>query len=457
MPEAEITKADILVIDDETEHAQVMCEALTRQGHRCDLAYSLDEAKGKLSKRGYDVVVSDIMMEGRRDGLEILKLSRDLDPQPPVLLVTALNDVPTSKQAMQDGAYDYIVKPLDLDEFRSQVNRASEKAALQKQNLAMEAQLITSSGFEGIIGKSIGMQAVVQTARQVAASDIPVLILGESGTGKELIARAIHGSSRRRKQQLVPLNCAGLSESILEDELFGHVKGAFTGAQGDREGRFEFADKGTLFLDEIGDMPGAMQAKLLRVLENGEVVRLGSYSPIQVDVRMISATNRDIEEMVKDKHFREDLYFRIKGVTIQIPPLRERREDIPLLLYYFLKQSSERYNKNITGISSAVQQALMSYSWPGNVRQLKNVIENMVVLSAEGEIGADVLPREIRPSNMDANVGMNNLAGVSLEQIEKEAIRKTLEMVHGNREQAAKLLGIGERTLYRKIKDYNLT
>jgi len=455
MPEPEKKRADLLIIDDETEHAQVMCEALIRVGHKCDVAYSLADAKDRLRGKRYDVIVSDIMMEGRRDGLEILRLSRDMDPQPPVLLVTALNDVPTSKQAMLDGAYDYIVKPLDLDEFRSQVNRAVDKAALQKQNSAMSAQLV-GGAFEGIIGTSASMRHVIQTARQVAASDIPILILGESGTGKELIARAIHAHSRRRKQQLVPLNCAGLSESILEDELFGHVKGAFTGAQTDREGRFEFADKGTLFLDEIGDMPGAMQAKLLRVLENGEVVRLGSNAPIQVDVRLISATNRDIEEMVKDKHFREDLYFRIKGVTIQIPPLRERREDIPLLLYYFLKQSSERYKKNIEGIKPSVHQALMSFSWPGNVRQLKNVIENMVVLSPEGEIGPEMLPRELSNRGSTVVGGVNHLAGLTAEQVEREHIRQTLEMVQGNREQAAKLLGMGERTLYRKIKDYEL-
>src|SRR5205823_7631211 len=304
----------------------------------------------------------------------------------------------TCKQALHEGAYDFIEKPLDLDYFRAQVNRAAEKAALQKENQVLQAQVMESAGFEGIVGKSAAMQKVVTTARQVAASDIPVLIMGESGTGKELIARAIHNNSRRRKERLVALNCAGLSESILEDELFGHVRGAFTGAQGDRQGRFEHADKGTLFMDEIGDMPAAMQAKLLRVLENGEVVRLGSNEPIRVDVRLISATNRNLDEMVAEKQFREDLYFRIKGVTIQLPPLRERREDIPLLLYYFLTKAAERYNKPVPTILPQTQQLLMSYSWPGNVRQLKNVIENMLVMSSGPELGPGTLPREIRPS-----------------------------------------------------------
>jgi two-component system response regulator HydG len=301
------------------------------------------------------------------------------------------------------------------------------------------------------------MQRVVTTARQVAASDIPVLIMGESGTGKELIARAIHNNSKRRKERLVALNCAGLSESILEDELFGHVKGAFTGAQSEREGRFEHADGGTLFMDEIGDMPGAMQAKLLRVLENGEVVRLGSNDPIQVDVRLISATNVNLEEHVADKKFREDLYFRIKGVTIIIPPLRERREDIPLLIHFFMQNAAERYGKTIEGITPEAQRVLMGLSWKGNVRELKNTIENMVVLTTKDKLDVDILPSDIRPKDEAAPGGLKNVGGIPLNELEKEAIRNTLKLTEGNREQAAKMLGIGERTLYRKIKEYGLS
>jgi DNA-binding NtrC family response regulator len=398
------------------------------------------------------------VMEGRRQGLEVLRDALAKTPPPPVVLVTAHGDIPTAVQAMNEGAHSFIEKPLDLDHFRAQVNRAAEKAALQKENEVLHAQVMDSAGFEGIVGKSGAMQKIVQTARQVAGSDIPVLVTGESGTGKELIARAIHNNSRRRKERLVPLNCAGLSESILEDELFGHVKGAFTGAQSEREGRFEHADGGTLFMDEIGDMPQAMQAKLLRVLENGEVVRVGSNEPLRVDVRLISATNCNLDEMVAEKRFREDLYFRIKGVTISIPPLRERREDIPLLIHFFMQNAAERYGKTIDGIAPEAQQALMSYGWPGNVRQLKNAIENMVVMSTTPKLGLDSLPAEIRPSaGADTSVGgMNNLVGISLEQAEKELIRNTLKMVDGNREQAAKILGIGERTLYRKIKEYDL-
>ena len=452
----DVQRANVLVVDDEREHAQVMCEALNRQGHRCDVTYNLAEASAKLQKKKYDVVVTDLMMEGRREGLDVLAETKQLTPAPPVVLVTAHADIPTCKQALSEGAYDYIEKPLDLDYFRAQVSRAAEKSFLQQQNNLLSEQLANTSGFEGIIGKSMPMQQVLQTARQVAVSDIPVLIMGESGTGKELIARAIHNNSRRRKQRLVALNCAGLTESILEDELFGHVRGAFTGAQSDREGRFEHADRGTLFMDEIGDMPGAMQAKLLRVLENGEVVRVGSNEPIKVNVRLISATNRELDEMVKEKQFREDLFFRIKGVTILLPPLRERREDIPLLSYYFLKQSSERYGKPNAVMKPQTQQMLVGYSWPGNVRQLKNVIENMVVLSPDGPLGPETLPAEILPGNHTPAGGMNNLVGISMAQAEQELIRNTLKMTDGNREQTAKILGIGERTLYRKIKEYGM-
>ncbi len=452
----EYPKSDILVVDDEREHAQVMCEALSRLGHRCDVTYSLSEARDRLARHNYDVVVTDLVMEGRRDGLAVLESARQAHPAPPVLLVTAHADIPTCKHAMNAGAFDYIEKPLDLEYFRTQVNRAAHHASLQKQNQVLQEQIEGSEGFEAIIGESPGMREVKTTARRVAASDLPVLIMGESGTGKELVAKAIHHSSTRRKKRLVALNCAGLSETILEDELFGHVKGAFTGAQSDREGRFEHAHGGTLFMDEIGDMPASMQAKLLRVLENGEVVRLGANEPLRVDVRLISATNRRLMEMVEEKHFREDLYFRINGVSITSPPLRERREDIPLLIHYFMQQTAEKHNKNIEGIRPEAQQALMGYGWPGNVRQLRRVIENMVVLSQGTKLGVEDIPPEIRPARGESTGGMNNLVGISIEQAEKELIRNTLKMTNGNREQAAKILGIGERTLYRKIKEYDI-
>jgi two-component system response regulator HydG len=456
MSETEIKKSHILVVDDEQDHAQVMCEALTRQGHKCDLAYNASEAQSKMGRRKYDVIVTDLMMEGKREGLDVLHAAQKAENPPPVILVTAHADIPTCRQALNEGAYDYIEKPLDLDYFRAQVNRAAEKSALQKQNQILQEQLVDVSRFEGIVGQSAAMQKLMQTARQVAPTDIPVLILGESGTGKELVARSLHNHSKRRKNRMVIMNCAGFAPTILEDELFGHVKGAFTGAATDREGRFEHADNGTLFLDEIGDMPHDMQAKLLRALENGEVVRLGSNDPLQVDVRIISATNKNLEEMVQEKQFRQDLFHRLNGVTLQIPPLRERREDIPLLIHYFMNSLGEKYGKQIEGIQPEAQQILMSYSWPGNVRELRKVIERMVVLSPGNTLTLDSVPPEIRPAGGETIGGMNNLVGISIEQAEKELIRNTLKLVNGNREQAAKILGIGERTLYRKIKDYDL-
>jgi len=456
MPEDTDQHAHILIVDDETEHAQVMCEALQRIGHTCDVVYSFAEAEKRLAKTKYDVIVSDLLMDGRKDGLEVLRLSKTLNPQPPVVLVTAVNDVPTSRQAMQEGAYDYITKPLDLEDFRAQVNRAVEKAQLQRQNEILAEQIIDRGGFEGLIGRSPAMTQVINTARQVANSDIPILILGESGTGKEMIAQAIHTASRRRKARLVAVNCPAFTESLLEDELFGHIKGAFTGALSDREGRFEYADRGTLFLDEIGDMPAAMQAKLLRVLETGEVIRVGANAPRMVDVRLLSATNKNLEELVAEKYFREDLFFRIKGITIRIPPLRERREDISLLTHFFLKQSAEKHRKEIDGITSDAQRILTAFGWPGNVRQLKSTIDLMTVLASGKQITATDVPSDIRgAAPVDAG-GSASLAGVPMDQIERQAIKQTLELCQGNREQAAKMLGVGERTLYRKIKEYGL-
>lgn len=456
------SKSTVLVVDDEKDHAEVMCEALTRLGYKCEVANDLGGARGLLNKRKFDVIVTDLAMDGPRDGLELLTEAQRLAPPPPVILVTAHNDVPTSKEAMKQGAYDYIVKPLDLDEFRAQVNRAAERSALRQQNDVLEAR-VEHSSFEGIVGKSAAIQSVIKTARQVAQSDLPVLILGESGTGKELFARAIHDASRRRKNRFVALNCAAFGESMLEGQLFGHVRGAFTNAIKDHEGVFEHANHGTVFLDEIGDMPTSMQAKLLRVLENGEVVRVGTNEPRKVDVRLVSATNRDLDALMADKTFREDLYFRIKGVTIRVPALRERREDIPLLVYAFVKQISEKYGKPIDGVSPAAQQALMNFPWPGNVRQLRQAIESTVVLAAGATIQVSDLPPELQStsgvaasSSAAEATRAPELGGRNLAEIERDAIVQTLEKTAGNREQAARLLGMGERTLYRKIKEYGL-
>ena len=421
----------------------------------------------------FDLVITDLRMDAARDGFDLLEFVRRTRPATEVIVVTAHGDVSTAVEAMRSGAWDFIQKPLDLEIIRAQVRRAAEKIRLHKQNSRFQIALDQKFGMQGIIGNSEPMRRALQMVRQIAPTDISVLILGESGTGKELMARAIHQNSRRSAGRFVALNCAGLNESTLEDELFGHVRGAFTDARSDREGRFEFADGGTLFLDEIGDMPLAMQAKLLRVLQDRQIVRIGSNDPIDVDVRFVAATNKDLEHAVRIKDFRNDLYFRIKGATIHLLPLRQRREDILPLIKSLIEKSAQRLGKVITGIEPDARKILVAYDWPGNVRQLENVIDNMIALApgpllTVADIPADIVgPYSVETLSTTALVpvkhvdvgestAITNLVGMTLADLEKQAIDKTLKMFNGNREQAARSLGIGERTLYRKIKEYGI-
>jgi len=453
-----IPSAQILVVDDEVDHAEVMAEALRRIGHVCTIVHSLPAAQDELKHGQFDLIVTDLVMDGQEDGLQVLATARRGQPNAETILVTAHGDVPTCKTAIKQGAYDFIEKPLDLEVFRTLAQHAIEAVILRDQNINLRQRIDEAYGFEGIIGTSQAMRKVIATLRQIAPSNIPVLITGESGTGKELIAQALHNNSQRAKRHFVPLNCAGLSESILEDELFGHVRGAFTGADRDRQGRFEYADGGTLFLDEVGDMPLVMQAKLLRVLESGEVVRMGTNNMRHVDVRLVSATNRDLDQMIASGTFREDLYFRIKGVEIHMPALRERREDIQALVSHFAQRYAQQLDKPTPQISQDAQTLLMRFDWPGNIRQLMNVIQNMVVVAQTERIEPRDLPQEIRGSASEGgtDLGSDSISGLSLDQIEKQAIRQALRLNSGNREQAAKLLGIGQRTLYRKLKEYGL-
>lgn len=455
--------AQVLIVDDEQAHAQVMAESLQRLGHVCTLVHDLPSALDELRHGTFDVIVTDLVMDAEDDGMKVLVAARQAQPGAEVIMVTAHGDVPTAKAALKGGAYDFIEKPLDLDVFRNLVNRAAQTVVLRNQNTALKQQIDERFGLEGIIGNSAAIQRVLTLIRQVAPSDIPVLITGESGTGKELVAHAIHANSPRQKKAFKALNCAGLSASILESELFGHVKGAFTGAERERQGVFEFADGGTLLMDEIGDMPIEMQAKLLRVLESGEVVRVGSNEPRHVNVRLVSATNHDLQKLIREGRFREDLYFRIRGVEVHLPALRQRREDIPLLVRHFMQRFSRAMGKEVSRIDDDAQVALMQYDWPGNVRQLLNVVQSMVVVAEGPTLELRHVPIEVRSgtAHVEGPVAENHddigsLAGLSLEQIEKQAIRNTLRLCAGNREQAAKLLGVGERTLYRKLKEYGL-
>jgi two-component system response regulator HydG len=455
--ETKIPSAQVLVVDDEEDHAEVMAEALRRQGHVCTIVHSLPAAADELKHGRFDLVVTDLVMDADDDGLKVLAAAKQHQNEGEVVLVTAHGDVPTCKAALKQGAYDFIEKPLDLDVFRTLCGHAIQAVFLKQKNNELHQRLDQQFGFEGIIGQSAAIQHVITTLRQIAPSNIPVLITGESGTGKELVAQAIHNNSRRAKKQFAPLNCAGLTESILEDELFGHVRGAFTGADRERQGRFEYANGGTLFLDEVGDMPLLMQAKLLRALESGEVVRLGSNEPRHVDVRMISATNRDVTAMVKEGKFREDLYFRIRGAEVHLPSLRERREDIPLLIQHYMHRFAKQMERPVPTVSEEAMAALMRFDWPGNVRQLMNALQNMTVMAEGGRIEARHLPQEIREAVASTTEQAGgSISGLSLDQIEKHAIREALRQHAGNRELTAKMLGIGERTLYRKLKEYGI-
>ncbi len=450
--------AEILIVEDEVAHAEAMQEGLSRLGHNCVSVHDGAAAVARIKTHSFDIIVTDLMLGPDDSGMDVLAYATENSPATKVILITAHSSVDACRNALQQGAFDYIEKPIDLDDLRAVVSRAAELTANQRTIRELKQQLDQKFGFENIVGNSPEMLKVLNIVRRIAPAGLPALLLGESGTGKELLANAIHNNSRRNDNRFVAINCAGLSESLLEDELFGHVKGSYTGAAGDRAGRFEHADGGTLFLDEIGDMPLAMQAKLLRVLENGEIVRVGSNDPIQVDVRIISATNADLDEKVRQKEFREDLYFRIKGATIVIPPLRQRREDIAVLVDKFISEANEKHNTKIKGVTKDAARMLAAYPWPGNVRQLKNAVENMVILATDDKITIDDLPPEIysRPGTASGTTQLEHLAGISLEEAEKELIRNTLKMVSGNREQAAEILGIGERTLYRKIKEYDL-
>jgi len=448
--------AQVLIVDDEPDHAEVMAEALRKPGHVCTIVHSLTEAEDELRHGTFDVVVTDLVMDSETAGLDVLKIAQSEQPSAATVMVTAHGDVPTAKAALQGGAYDFIEKPLDLDVFRNLVNRAAETVLLRHQTSDLREQLESAYGFEGIIGESAAIRDIIDTIKRVAPSNISVLITGESGTGKELIAAAIHKHSRRADKRYVTFNAAGQSESLLEDQLFGHVRGAYTGADRDREGVFEYASGGTLFLDEIGDMPVSMQSSLLRVLETGEVVRLGSNEARKTDVRFISATNQDLKKRCEQGAFREDLYYRINGTEIHVPPLRDRRDDIPRLVHHAAGQYAAELDRPMPKITEPAMMRLVSYDWPGNVRELFNVVQKMVVLCKDNEIDVRDVPEDIRSTEREDSGAIGSLAGIGLDRLEKEAIRQTLAMTGSNREQAAHLLGIGERTLYRKLKEYGL-
>ena len=451
----------MLVVDNDIHHARTVGEGLGRMGYQCTVAGSGAEGARKIEQEVFDVVVTDLMMNDI-GGLQILAKAKQASADTEVIVVTGHGTVPSAVAAMQQGAFTYLQKPLDLGQVRAAVEKASGGVLLKRQNLELNRRLDEKFGFEGVIGSSPQMLALIERLKRIAPTDATVLIQGETGTGKELVAQAIHQNSPRKNKPFVALNCAALSENILESELFGHVKGAFTDASSDRIGKFEYANGGTLFLDEVGDMPMATQIKLLRVLESGQITRVGSNATIHVNVRLLSATNRNLEEAIAAGSFRSDLYHRLKVVTIAIPTLQERSADIPLLIEHFVRQFAKRHGKTIKGVSLAARLKLGSYAWPGNVRQLRNVIESMIVVDCDETLDVDDLPAELEPVAAEVRpaehaLGIAGLVGKPLEQIERLFIGETLKLTGGNREQAAEMLGIGERTLYRKIKEFQLS
>lgn len=464
--EPAVTPVRVLIVDDDEAHAEAVAESLERLGrYECTVANNGARGAALIESDTFDIVITDLRMADI-DGLAILRKTKEELPDAEVILLTGHGSINSAVTAMQHGAYTYLTKPLDIHELRAAVEKASERLRLIRQTAELNRRLDEKFGFEGVVGSSPQMHRIISILQQVAPTDSTVMIQGENGTGKELVARAIHQNSRRKSKPFVPLNISALPESILESELFGHEKGSFTGAERRRIGQFEYANGGTLFLDEVGEMPMNTQIKLLRVLEDGQITRVGTNEPIKVNVRMVAATNADLKEMVAKGSFRKDLFYRLNVVNIVLPPLRERRNDIPLLMDHFLKEMLARHNKQVTGFSKAAQGALLAYDWPGNIRQLRNTIERMVVVDLDGLLDVDDLPDDIPPLHPDRvdsarapldGSAAGGLVGRPLEEVEKFYIQRALELTEGRREEAAAMLGIGERTLYRKIKEWGLS
>jgi len=443
----------IMVIDDEQTQLELVGGFLRKAGFEVVLMQSAGKALQVFREEPFNLVLTDQRMP-ELSGLDLLKSMRAANPEVAIIVITAYGSIETAVSAMKEGATDYLSKPLNLDELSLRIERVHESQQLIKENSELREALRERHRIAGIIGESGQMQEVFDLVRRVAPSNATVLIRGESGTGKELIAKAIHYESLRKDGPLVKVNCAALPETLLESELFGHEKGAFTGAFATRKGRFEVADKGTLFLDEIGDLPAHLQAKLLRVLQEREFERVGSSRAITTDVRILTATHRDLEELIKEGKFREDLYYRLNVVTIMLPPLRERRQDLSLLVDHFLREFSRKNGKHIRGFSHEARDALLRYDYPGNVRELENLVERAVVLTRDDVISLGELPLSIKESKTDVT-DQTNLSAV-VEGIERRMIVDALDAASGIQTRAADSLGISERALRYKLKKYGI-
>jgi two-component system response regulator HydG len=450
-------RAQILIVDDDAGHLTTLKTIVKSWGFRVETADDGSQAVDRVEDQPFDLILMDVKMT-EMDGIEALKLIKRYNPAIPIIIMTAFSSVESAVEALKSGAYDYLTKPLDFEALKMTLERAIEHVALRKENKILREKLRTDFDINNIIGKSPVMKAFIDTLITIAPTEATVLISGESGTGKELVARSIHFNSERKHHPLVVINCAALTETLLESELFGHEKGAFTGADRKRHGRFKQADKGTIFLDEIGETSSAMQAKLLRVIQEREFERVGGEQTIEVDVRIIAATNRNLMEEVQAGRFREDLYYRLNVVSLEVPPLRNRQDDIPLLTQYFLDRYTEKNRKPIKGWTPRAMDILVKHQWPGNVRELENAVERAVILATGDYISEKELPLSILPDDFIAQPKpappIPPAHTRPLEEVEKETILAALAACHGNKSEAARQLGITRKTLHNKLKLY---
>ncbi len=446
--------ADILVVDDEVNIRNALVTMIEKKGHHVCGVGSGEEALERLEDAKADLVITDLKMPGI-GGMAFLRRLKDRWPETEVVVMTAYGSIDTAVEAMRLGAYDYLSKPIDRERFPVVIDKALDRHALATENQQLRDRLETRTRFEQMVGESDPMQHVYNLVEMVAGSDVMVLLTGESGTGKELVARAIHHKSSRANGPFVTLNCGALPENLFESELFGYEKGAFTGAVTSKVGRFELADGGTLLLDEVGELSLKSQVDFLRVLETMEFRRLGGTKLIKIDTRIIAATNRNLEEAIRQGDFREDLYYRLNVVPLHLPPLRERADDIPLLVGSFLSEFSAQHHREPKDVSREAMRLLRLYAWPGNIRQLRNLMVRLVITVRDQMIQPEHLPEEIQASKENTRTMLVTL-GTSLEEIERNVIRRTLAEVTNHREKAAKLLGISLRTLQYKIKEYGI-
>lgn len=450
----------ILIVEDKESMAQMLKETMETEGYRPIIAKDGLEGIRKIKEHKIDVVLTDLKLP-RRDGMEVLRVAKEDNPLMPVIVMTAYGSVDTAVKAIKEGAFDFITKPFDTDHLLHLIRRAVENQRLMAENMLLKEEFSSMIGMPTIIGRSEGIQEVARKIQKVAPARTTVLLLGESGTGKELFARAIHCLSPRKDYPFVPINCAAIPKELLESELFGHEKGAFTGAEARKPGKFDLADKGTIFLDEIGEMDLSLQAKIMRVIQEGEIERVGGLKTIPVDVRVIAATNKDIEKAVSDGTFREDLYYRLSVFPIMIPSLRERVEDIPLLVDFFVRKYCSEMKTGVKEVSKEVLDMLISHPWKGNVRELENTIERAIILCD----GSPITPEHISLSPAAVKSGIHSLpmdgtledaAKEALRLAETQRIRKALQETRGNKSRAAELLSVSYKTLLTKIKEYGI-